>query len=63
MLNGAAVSWKSQRQQTLALSTSEAECMALIAVTQEGKFLKQLLHEFHEDPPEYNVRMCPLAYR
>jgi len=49
MLNGAAVSWKSQRQQTVALSTAEAEYMALTAATQEAMFLKQLLHEFHQD--------------
>jgi hypothetical protein len=49
MLNGAAVSWKSQRQHTMALSTAEAEYMALIAATQEATILKQLLHEFHQD--------------
>jgi hypothetical protein len=49
MLNGAAVSLKSQRQQTVALSTAEAEYMALTTATQEGIFLKQLLHEFHQD--------------
>ena len=49
MLNGAAVSWKSQRQQTVALSTAEAEYMALTAATQEAMFLKQLLHEIHQD--------------
>jgi hypothetical protein len=47
MLNGAAVSWKSQRQQTVALSTAEAEYMALTAATQEAMFFKQLLHELH----------------
>jgi hypothetical protein len=36
MLNGAAVSWKSQRQQTVALSAAEADFMALIAATQEA---------------------------
>jgi hypothetical protein len=49
MLNGAAVSWKSQRQQSVALSTTEAEYMALTAVTHEAMFFKQLLHEFHQD--------------
>jgi hypothetical protein len=38
MLNGAPVSWKSQRQQTVALSTAEAEYMALTAATQEAMF-------------------------
>jgi hypothetical protein len=49
MLNGSTVSWKIQRQQTVALSTVEAEYMALIAATHEAMFLKQLLHEFHQD--------------
>jgi hypothetical protein len=47
MLNGAAVSWKNQRQQSVALSTAEAEYMALTAATHEAMFFKQLLHEFH----------------
>jgi hypothetical protein len=37
------------RQQTVALSTAEAEYMALIVATQEAVFFKQLLHEFHYD--------------
>jgi hypothetical protein len=49
MLNGAAVSRKSLRRQTVALSTAEAEYMAVTAATQEAMFLKQLLHEFHQD--------------
>jgi hypothetical protein len=38
MLTGATVSWKSQRQQTMALSTTKAECMAMTAATQEAMF-------------------------
>jgi hypothetical protein len=49
MLNRAAVSWKSQRQETVALSTAEAEYMALTVATREAMFFKQLLHEFHQD--------------
>jgi hypothetical protein len=55
MLNGAAVSWKSQRQYSVALSTAEAEymecghCRQRNAATQEAMFLKQLFHEFHQD--------------
>ena len=45
MLNGAAISWKSQRQQTVALSTAEAEYMALTAAAQEALFLRQLLEQ------------------
>jgi hypothetical protein len=36
MLNGAAVSWKSQRKQTVALSIVGAKYMALTAATQEA---------------------------
>jgi hypothetical protein len=49
MLNGAAVSWKSHRQQTVALSTAQAKCMALTGATHEAMFFKQLLHELHQD--------------
>lgn len=42
MLQGAAISWGSRRQQTIALSTTEAEYMALAAATQEVLWLKQL---------------------
>ena len=40
--NGPLVSWKSRKQQSVALSTCEAEYMALAAATQEAKFLRQL---------------------
>jgi hypothetical protein len=42
-MNGGAVSWKSQHQPTVALSTAEAEYMALTAAIQEAIFLRQLL--------------------
>jgi hypothetical protein len=45
MLNGAAVSWKSQRQQTMALPTAEAEYMALKTASHEALFLRQLLEQ------------------
>jgi hypothetical protein len=41
--DGPLVSWKSRKQQTVALSTCEAEYMALAAATQEAKFLMQLM--------------------
>jgi hypothetical protein len=40
-LNDAAKSWKRQRQQTVALSTTEAGYMALPAATHTAMFLKQ----------------------
>eukprot|EP00873_Tetraselmis_striata_P010321 jgi/Tetstr1/430585/TSEL_020382.t1 len=45
MLCGAAVSWKSQLQATVALSTAEAEYMALCAAVCEALFLRELLRE------------------
>jgi hypothetical protein len=49
MLNGAGVSWKSQRQQTVALAAAEAEYMALTAAIHEAMFLKQVLHKFYQN--------------
>ena len=45
LMYGAPVSWKSQRQQTVALSTAEAEYMALCAASKEAVFLKNLTKE------------------
>ena len=42
---GPVISWKSKKQQTVALSTCEAEYMSLAACTQEGKFLKSLIND------------------
>lgn len=42
---GPLVSWKSKKQPTVALSSCEAEYMALAATTQESLYLKQLLSE------------------
>lgn len=43
--NGPLISWKSKKQPTVALSTCEAEYIALAAAAQEGKFLRQLFSE------------------
>ena len=50
--NGPLISWKSRKQQTVALSTCEAEYMALIAATQEAKFLRQLLADMQGSDAE-----------
>jgi hypothetical protein len=47
MLNNGAVSWKSQRQPTVALSTMEAEYMALTEATKEMKWIRALLEEMN----------------
>jgi hypothetical protein len=44
-LFGTAVSWKSQRQHTVATSSTEAEYMALYAATQEVIWLRRMLLE------------------
>ena len=40
--DGSPISWRSQKQRTVALSTCEAEYIALASATQEAKFLYQL---------------------
>lgn len=45
--NGAAVTWATQRQQSVALSTTEAEFMAACAATKEALWLKRLLTDIN----------------
>lgn len=47
VMQGGAVSWNSRRQQTIALSTCEAEYMALSAATQEVLWLRELNAELN----------------
>lgn len=42
--DGPVISWKSRKQPTVALSTCEAEYMALASAVQESMYLVQLLH-------------------
>jgi hypothetical protein len=44
-LNGNAVSWVSKKQTTVALSSAEAEYMAISATVQEIKWISQLMEE------------------
>ena len=46
---GPAISWKSRKQPTVALSTCEAEYMALAETTQEAIYLKQVILDLNED--------------
>lgn len=46
---GPVISWKSRKQPTVALSTCEAEYMALAATTQESMYLVQLLNGMDSD--------------
>lgn len=45
LLSGGAVSWLSKKQATVALSTAEAEYVALSQAAQESTWLKQLLSD------------------
>ena len=45
LVNGTAVSWKSQKQQSVALSTAEAEYMALSSAAQEAIWMMRLIGE------------------
>ena len=48
MFNGGAVSWKSRRQDSVSLSTSEAEYVAASQCAQEVLYLREILRDFHE---------------
>lgn len=45
ILSGAAVTWQSRKQQTIALSTLESEYMAISSTTQECLWLRRFLRE------------------
>ncbi len=45
MLSGGAISWKSTKQKCVALSTAEAEYVALSSAAQETVWLRQLILE------------------
>jgi Reverse transcriptase (RNA-dependent DNA polymerase) len=49
ILNGGPISWTSKRQPTVALSTTEAEYMAMCQAIREASWLRQLLTELGVD--------------
>jgi hypothetical protein len=57
LLAGAAISWCSKRQQTVALSSTESEYMALCAAIQEAIYLKALLTDLKYVPIDTSVEM------
>lgn len=46
LMQGGSISWCSKKQQTVALSTTEAEYMALSTTVQEALWLRQFFNEF-----------------
>ena len=57
MMNGGCISWKSQKQRTVALSSTEAEYMALSEATKEAVWLKVFLGELGEMASDEAVKM------
>ena len=55
MMSGAAVSWKSREQTCVALSTAEAEYIALASATQEATWMRQLLEDLQNRQIEPTV--------
>ncbi len=51
-LAGGAISWRSKKQTVVALSTAEAEYVALAAATQEATWLRQLMKSFQQESTE-----------
>ena len=49
-MGGTAISWRSKRQACVALSTAEAEYMALASAAQEALWLRQLLSDLKNKP-------------
>ena len=57
MMSGAAVSWLSKKQSTVALSTSEAEYIALSTATQEAVWFRRLLCDLGISTDEPTILM------
>ena len=49
-LNGTAISWRSKKQSCVALSTAEAEYMALASAAQEAIWIQQVLSDMTSEP-------------
>lgn len=55
---GAAISWGTRRQRTIALSTTEAEFMAIVAAIQESIWLKRLENELIANATQSLILYC-----
>ena len=54
-MSRAATSWKSRKQTCVALSTAEAEYVALAGATQEATWMRQLLKDLYHEQMEPTV--------
>ena len=58
LLGRSAISWDSKKQRTVALSTTEAEYMALAEASKEAVYLQRFLNELGADMAENVKLMC-----
>ncbi|GAB0095500.1 uncharacterized protein DMENIID0001_108920 [Sergentomyia squamirostris] len=58
MMQGGAISWNTRRQQTVALSSTEAEYMSLVSAIQESIWLKRLELEIFPNLPKKMTIFC-----
>lgn len=57
-MSGGAISWCSQRQSIVALSTTESEYIALSSSVREVLWLKQLAREIDDQPQKLVIIRC-----
>lgn len=58
MMSGAAVTWRSKRQETVAQSSTEAEYLALSSTVNEIKWVTQFIEEMGDDNSEATILYC-----
>ena len=56
-MSGGAISWLSKKQPSVALSTTEAEYIALSVATQEAVWLRRMLDDLQAKPKDPTVLM------
>ena len=58
LINGAAVSWSSRKQEIITLSTAEAEYVAATHAAKEGIWLRRLISELFHSPLKPTTIYC-----